>query len=88
MHLRLFLTLFLLTGLVGCSHIYGDRGVIKNHDTDYLKAHDIAPLKLPPGISNTNIEPRYPVAQKEYAPTDKRVVLTPPELNPKNTPSQ
>jgi uncharacterized lipoprotein len=68
-------------GLSGCQHIYGDKGVIKNHDVDYLKVQDAPPLKMPPGVSNSNIQNRYPVTQKTYNPTDKRVVLTPPELN-------
>jgi uncharacterized lipoprotein len=72
-------------GMTGCQHIYGDKGVIKNHDVDYLKAQDAPPLKMPPGVSNTNIQSRYPVAQKSYGTTDKSVVLTPPELT---TPSQ
>jgi outer membrane protein assembly factor BamC len=78
-----------MTTLSSCSHIYGDKGVIKNHDVDYLKAQDIPPLKMPPGISNSSIQTRYPVAQKTYTPTQKRVVLTPPELNnPPIPPSQ
>ncbi len=81
MKLKCVLMMMLMVGLTGCQHIYGDRGVIKNHDTDYLKAQDTPPLKMPPGVSNSNIQSRYPVAQKSYNPTDKRVVLTPPELN-------
>jgi uncharacterized lipoprotein len=81
MNIKLFSALFFLLALSACSHIYGDRGVIKNHDVDYLKAQDAPPLKMPPGYSSANIQTRYPVAQKDYTPTDKRVVLTPPELN-------
>lgn len=81
MQKNLLFTLFLLLTLAGCSHIYGDRGVIKNHDTDYLKAQNIAPLKMPPGYSNTTIKNHYPVAERGYDPSKKRIVLIPPELN-------
>jgi uncharacterized lipoprotein len=78
---RLFLILFLMASVTGCSHIYGDRGVIKNHDTDYLKAQNIDPIKLPPGYSSANIQSHYPVYGPEYPTSSKPVALVPPELN-------
>jgi uncharacterized lipoprotein len=74
--------IFTLLALAGCSHIYGEKGVIKNHDVDYLRAQEVPPLKMPPGISNGNIETHYPVpaAKQAYTPSQKKVVLTPPEL--------
>jgi uncharacterized lipoprotein len=82
MQKKILFSLFLIANLSGCSHIYGDRGMIKNHDTDYLKAQAIEPLKMPPGYSNTTIQSHYPVPQRQESdPSKKRVVLTPPELN-------
>ena len=45
-----FITLFCVISLISsCSHIYGDQGVIKNRDKEYLKAESIRPIKLPAG---------------------------------------
>lgn len=78
--LKLLLLGGIVINLLGCSHLYGDKGVIKNRETDYLKAQNIAPMQVPPGYKAT-IENNYPVSEKEYPASKTRVDLTPPGLN-------
>jgi len=70
----------LALSLIGCSHIYGEKGIIKNRDTDYLQAKRIPPMKIPPGMHATDIQDHYPVPPRNYPESAKRVDLTPPEL--------
>lgn len=71
----------ILLSLTACSYVYGDHGVIKNRDTEYLKAQTIRPLNLPPGYSAISLQENYPVPVRNYPDQAKRVNLTPPELN-------
>lgn len=76
--------LFVLASLLvvcSCSHVYGENGVIKDRETDYLKAESIPPLKLPPGYAGHSLEEHYPVPMKNYPSADKRIDVAPPELN-------
>ena len=75
----LLVTLPLL--IAGCSSIYGDRGIIQNRATDYLKADSIAPLRIPPGMSSSTIHEVYPVSDRAYPNSKKEIDLIPPELN-------
>jgi uncharacterized lipoprotein len=68
-------------GLAGCSHLYGEQGIIKNRDSEYLKAQTIPPLKMPDGYSATSLQENYSVPIKHYSESEKSVDLTPPELN-------
>jgi hypothetical protein len=82
-----YIPIFSVCVLTGCSHVYGQHGIIQNRGTDYLTASNIAPLKVPPGMSSSTIEAHYPVSEKEY-PTDQRTVkLLPPDLSSANTES-
>lgn len=72
------LSLFAVTG---CSHVYGDKGVIHNRDMEYLKAQSIPPMKIPPGLSSSTIQAHYPVSDKDYPGSNQPVDLVPPELN-------
>jgi uncharacterized lipoprotein len=67
--------------VAGCSHLYGDHGMVKNHDTDYLKAKSIQPLDIPPGYASSSIKASYPVSDTEYPENLKNIDLTPPGLN-------
>ena len=67
--------------IAGCSSLYGDQGIIRNRDTEYLKAKTIAPLQIPEGYSGTSLQENYPVPVRHYSEEQKRVDLTPPELN-------
>lgn len=78
--IQFIFTLAIFTTLVSCEHIYGDNGMIKNRDSDYLKAQSIPPLKLPPGTTS-NIHPNYPIPAKQYPGSDMQFSATPPELN-------
>lgn len=67
--------------ITSCSYFYSDHGIIKNRDSDYMKAKNIAPLAIPPGLSSSSIEAHYPIADKAYPPVTKSVDLIPPGLN-------
>jgi len=73
----LILSIFALTN---CTYIYGDKGIIQNRDTDYLKAYSIAPLKIPCGLASSTIEAHYPISDDNYPNTRRIIDLTPPEL--------
>jgi outer membrane protein assembly factor BamC len=77
--LKLLLLGGIVINLMGCSHLYGDHGVIKNRETDYLKAQNISPMQVPPGYKAT-IQNNYPVPEKQYPANKTRVDLTPPGL--------
>jgi len=75
-----FLLLALLTLLVSCSRIYGQQGIIKGRETDYLEATSVPPLKIPPGVSSSKIDTHFPVPQRSYPESAKQVNLVPPDL--------
>lgn len=76
---NILIILFALV-LSSCSRIYGDRGLIPNRDTDYLRARSVAPLKIPPGFTSEAIQNEYPVSEKTY-PGNPKPDLIPPGLN-------
>jgi outer membrane protein assembly factor BamC len=78
--LKIFLCGILLACVSGCSHIYGENGVIKNRETDYLKAQDIGTMQLPPGYNTKVLQNNYPVTANQYPDNRARVDLTPPGL--------
>lgn len=80
-YIKLFLITALFAPLLGCSHVYGDRGVLKNHERDYLKAQSIPPMRIPPGLSSSNIQTIYPVPEKQYPANQVSIGLIPPGLN-------
>jgi uncharacterized lipoprotein len=79
--IRVFLIAALGFSLISCSHLYGENGIIKNRDTDYLKAESIPPLQIPAGYNSSSIQSNYPVSEKAYPAPQTRVDLLPPELN-------
>lgn len=76
---KIFLIVLSLA-LSSCSYIYGDKGIIQNRSTDYLKARSIPPLQIPPGLSSSSIHEAYPVSNREYPNSTQQVRLIPPEL--------
>lgn len=82
--MRSYIKLAIISGLalstMSCSHLYGEHGVLKNRENDYLKAQNIAPLQIPPGYNSNSIQAHYPVSEKQYQ-TSPRVDLTPPGLS-------
>ncbi len=74
------LIIFLVAFLSSCARIYGERGLIPNRDTDYLRARSIAPLKIPPGYSSNTIRTEYPISEGSY-PGNIKPDLIPPGLN-------
>lgn len=72
---RLFLTIIVLTGLTACHN-----RLIHNRTDAYLDAKSIAPMKIPPDYTATNMTAYYPVpAIKE--PITKPVDITPPTVS-------
>lgn len=66
--------------LSSCAHIYGDKGVIQNRSTDYLKARSVPPLQIPPGLSSSTIHETYPVSNRNYPNSTQEISLVPPGL--------
>ena len=75
---KLFILPILLLTLTSCGYT---SGVIQNRDKEYLNAHSIPPLKIPPGLSSTTIQSHYPVSERNYPESKQQVDLTPPNLN-------
>jgi uncharacterized lipoprotein len=80
-YIRLVCVIGLALTVMSCSHVYGENGVIKDRENDYLKAQNIAPLQIPPGYGSANIQSHYPVSEKQYPVSDAKVNLAPPGLN-------
>lgn len=80
MHYKKMIALCFCILVTGCSHVYGDKGVVKNRDADYLKARSIPPLKIPAGLSTKTFETHYPAPQNNDAQNLKDVNLTPPGI--------
>ena len=74
-----FVGLFLCV-LTSCSYFYGDQGIIHNRDTEYLKAQDLPPLNIPPGLSSSTFEAHYPTKGLYYPSSNQAIGLTPPGL--------
>jgi uncharacterized lipoprotein len=67
----------LIVTLSACSHL---SSVVANRDTAYLNAKTTPPLNIPPGLSSSSIHAEYPIADRNYPESAKRVSLVPPEL--------
>jgi uncharacterized lipoprotein len=79
-YFKIFSIILFACILSSCSRIYGERGLIPNRDTDYLRARSVAPLQIPPGFSSDTIHNEYPVSERTY-PGNPNPDLTPPGLN-------
>lgn len=66
--------------LSSCAHIYGNKGIIQDRSTDYLKARSVPPLQIPPGLSSSTIHEAYPVSNKYYPTATQEISLMPPGL--------
>lgn len=51
----------LVFSLSGCGMFFGDEGVFRNREADYLKADNIPPLVLPPGKQSETMGELYPI---------------------------
>lgn len=63
--------------VVGCT---SNTTLIPNHDTDYLHAKSVPPLKIPPGLSSSTFQDHYPVPERNYPVSAQKVSLVPPGL--------
>jgi len=73
-----FLLLLCIT-LAGCSS-FGRSNHIENHDKQYLAAQSIAPLKMPPGVSDYAFKNEYPVSDANNQGQVTNPNLVPPGL--------
>lgn len=66
--------------LTSCCFFNGESNFFYNRDRDYLSGYSIAPICIPPCLSSSKIEARYPVADRVYPNRFQPIDLTPPEL--------
>jgi len=79
--MKLFPLIALAVTLTSCTHIYGEKGVLKDREYEYLNARSIPPLKIPPGYASDSIQQNYPVSDRDYSLAAARVGLSPPGIN-------
>jgi uncharacterized lipoprotein len=60
--------------LTSCSYFH-------NRDTEYLNAKSVPPLRIPPGISSSTIQSKYPVSDTYYPNSNQPINVIPPGLN-------
>lgn len=77
--IKKILILSLAIFVSSCSHLHSDR-YVANRDTAYLKAKNIQPLRIPPGLASDSISQEYPVSDRNYPDSAKQVSLIPPGL--------
>lgn len=65
--------------LAGCSY-FDSASNIQLRSNDYMTAHSIKPLSIPPGVSSSKIHNEYPVANRSYSQKELKVGITPPGL--------
>lgn len=65
--------------LTSCNYISSHNTLIKNNDSNYLKAKNLAPLKIPPGLSSSTFQNHYPVSEQSYSAAAEKVSIKPPE---------
>ena len=64
--------------VIGCA---STPSVIQNRDKSYLEAKSIPPLRIPPGISSDSFHAAYPVSDRAYPNSAKKVSFVPPGLS-------
>ena len=65
--------------LTGCSY-FKTPPIIQGRDKQYLAAHSIAPMKVPPGLSSSALRNDYPVPSGNYPDSEKAVSIIPPGI--------
>ncbi len=58
---QLALVSLLGVGLSGCGYFWGEDGIFRNRENDYLKAESIPPLVLPAGVHSESMGELYPI---------------------------
>ncbi len=58
---QLTLVALLGVGLSGCGYFWGEDGMFRNRENDYLKAESIPPLVLPPEVHSESMGELYPI---------------------------
>jgi uncharacterized lipoprotein len=71
--------ILLLLMLNSCSY-FSNASTMQAQDKNYLTAHSIPPLKIPPGVSSNSFSSDYPVSDRTYPVSQLKVPLTPPGL--------
>ncbi|WP_028238535.1 outer membrane protein assembly factor BamC [Stutzerimonas azotifigens] len=66
----------------GCGWLWGDDGYFRDRGSDYLAAHETAPMEIPAGVQMRPLEPLLPVPQQVASPRngDKYEVPRPQKL--------
>lgn len=78
---KLILISSILATLTGCSY-FKKPPIIQGRNKQYLAAHSIEPLRVPPGLSSSKLVNEYPVPPGGNYPDSAKVVSTiPPGLN-------
>ena len=73
-----------ITGLalVGCSHIYGEKGWIKNNSgKQYLNAQAAQPLEVPADLDKSAMQEYYPIPSVKTTQNLQPVSIEPPGSN-------
>ena len=80
--IKILLVSLLVLNITACSHIYGEQGLLKNRQYEYMKARSIPPMRVPPGYSSEQIQANYPISTESYSLEAARIDLSPPGLYP------
>lgn len=70
--------LALVVLLAGCAK---SNNYPRVQEQNYLAAYSIAPLRIPPGVSSSEIRNDYPVSDRSYPRKDLTISIEPPGLN-------
>jgi len=66
--------------ITSCSYISSHNTLIKDNDSNYLKATSIPPLKIPPGLSSSTFQDHFPVSDRNYPASGEKASIAPPGL--------
>jgi uncharacterized lipoprotein len=86
MFLKMAMIVSLLGVLSACGRFPTKYDLFRNHSNDYLAAHTVPPLRIPPGYSSSKVKDYYPVAHASRTRLTKPMKVLPPNINPKNIP--
>ncbi len=54
----------IISGTSGCGWLWGEDGYFRDRGSDYLQAHQVAPMQVPAGAELRPIEPLLPIPQQ------------------------
>ncbi len=81
---RIILTLLLAQLLMGCSWLYGEKGLVKDNEYTYVNSQSGKKLKVPQGLEPPHIVDQYPIPpiakQAMKKPIGRQLDVSPPVL--------